>query len=669
MSDMFETAARRARTGDLSVAELIGTADGLPGVLARALYRDWITHNAAHPMRYAVLFNYGVCAGAAGELQEAASAYDAAIVANPAFLAARINLGSVQERLGARDVALARWYEVVQAPSALNADTLAWKVAAWKQIGRVLEAARCEQPAEDALCQGLSLDPHQPDAIQHWIALRQAQCRWPVIEPFAGLTRGMLMRSMSPLSLAAYADDPVLQLANAHRSYLQEAPHAGACTVGVWPAPDTPRQRLRIGYLSSDLREHAVGFLTCGMFAHHDRSRAEIFAYYTGPDSTDATQARIRGTVDHWRQVSTLTDTQAAAMIVADGIDILVDLNGYTRDARTRLLALRPAPVIVNWLGYPGSMGTPHHHYIIADRHVIPPQDERYYSERVVRLPCYQPNDRLRVVEAATPTRADCGLPDDATVYCCFNGANKITAPVFARWMRILEAVDGSVLWLLATNAATNARLRDQAALAGIDPARLVFAGRLPTPEHLARYRLADLFLDTSPYGAHTTASDALWMGVPVLTFTGRGFAARVCASLVHAAGLSELVAETPDGYERAAVALGRDPARLRALSARLADTRASCTLFDTAKLVRHLEALFAQMWAAHCRGATPVPQLGNLPLYHEIGCDRTDDRTDPAAWYRACLAYRHAVSPVPADALLWQAADADSQPAALLAA
>ncbi len=638
----------------LSVAALISAAEHLPRHQARAAYADWTAANAAHPLCYAMLFNLGVCAGEDGALHEAASAYERAIAANGAFLAARINLGSVQERLGARDAALAQWYQVANAPVALTADTLGWKVAAWKQIGRVLEAARCEQPAEDALREGLTLDPHQPDAIQHWIALRQAQCRWPVIEPFAGLTRATLMRAVSPLSLAALLDDPVLQLANAHRSGLREAALPGVCIVGDWPPSEPSLRRLRIGYLSSDLRDHAVGFLTCGLFAHHDRAAHEVFAYYTGPAATDATQARIRATVDTWRDVAALTDRQAAALIVADGIDILVDLNGYTRDARTKLVALRPAPVIVNWLGYPGSMATPHHHYIIADAHVIPPDSERHYSERVLRLPCYQPNDRLRQVAADTPTRAACGLPDEAVVYCCFNGANKITEPVYARWMRILHGVPGSVLWLLATNDATSARLRAAAHQAGVDPARLVFAERQATPAHLARYRLADLFLDTSPYGAHTTASDALWMGLPVLTVAGRSFAARVCASLVHAAGLHGLVCNTPDAYERQAIRIGRDAASRAALRAVLQAGRDTCTLFDTAGLVRHLEGLYAQMWAAHLQGATPVPQLANLHVYHEIGCEMAPHDAGLEARYQAELAYRDAVSPLLPDALLW---------------
>jgi predicted O-linked N-acetylglucosamine transferase (SPINDLY family) len=287
-------------------------------------------------------------------------------------------------------------------------------------------------------------------------------------------------------------------------------------TVGRWIPPETPRSgRLRIGYVSSDLREHAVGFLTAEIFELHDRDAVEVFAYYTGPNMTDATRARIEATVDHWTDISGLGDAEAARRIVHDEIDILVDVNGYTKDGRTKLFARRPAPIIVNWLGFPGTMGTPHHNYIVADDRVIPKEFEKYYTEKVLRLPCYQSNDRRRVVAEHRPSRAEAGLPEDAFVYCCFNGPQKITRSTFGRWMTILKGVPNSVLWLLSSNALTDERLRQLAAQHDVAPERLIFAPKLRNEYHLARYPLADLFLDSAPYGAHTTASDALWMGVP----------------------------------------------------------------------------------------------------------------------------------------------------------
>jgi len=305
-------------------------------------------------------------------------------------------------------------------------------------------------------------------------------------------------------------------------------------------------------------------------------------------------------------------------------------------------------------------MGTPHHNYIIADDYVIPDGHEAYYSERVLRLPCYQPNDRKRIVADERPSRADAGLPDDAFVFCCFNGTQKISRFTFDRWMEILRRVPHAVLWLLTGGEAIDAALRQHAADRGVAPDRLIFAPKLRNPLHLARYPLADLFLDTAPYGAHTTASDALWMGVPMLTVGGRGFASRVCGSLVRAAGLPELVFDRFDDYVAAAVRLGHDRAAVQALKERLAAGRERCTLFDTPALVQRLEGLYAEMWRAYLQDRLPEPDLANLGIYHEIGCEIDDDALelqsadDYETRYLAALGYRDAVSPLPADGRFW---------------
>ncbi len=660
-----------AANASLSIVDLIGAAEGLQkrgaGERARALYRVWIAHNDAHPAIYAVLFNYGVLCADAGDHAEALAAYQNALARNRDFLAARINAGSVRERMGDAKGAVGEWFAAAQAVVPANGETLAWKIAAWKQAGRALEAGRCEDVAETALRACLELDPGQRDALQHWIALRQTQCKWPPLEPFGRLGRADILRGISPLSLAAAVDDPLLQLANAHRYYTQDvappAQESAPMTAGFWPPPEQSEPRpLRIGYLSSDLRDHAVGFLSAEIFAHHDRARVESFAYFSGPAADDATGRRIRATVDRWTDITSLSDRAAAAAIVRDGIDILVDLNGYTKDGRTRLVALKPAPVIVNWLGYPGTMGSPHHHYLIADPVIVPRGDEIFFSEKVLRLPCYQPNDRQRITAPETPGRGACGLPENAVVYCCFNGHNKITAPVFARWMAILRAVPDSVLWLLDGSAETMSRLRAGATAQGVAAERLVFAGRMRTPDHVARYRIADLFLDTSPYGAHTTASDALWAGLPIITFLGKCFAARVCGSLVRAAGLPELVCDTPDQYVGEAIRIGLDADLRHALKQRLRLQRQSCLLFDTAKLVRHLEDLYAQMWQEYCRGALPVADLTNLPLYADIGGTAPEGLTpgELRGWYETQLAYRDSVAKLPPDTRIWPAGAAE---------
>lgn len=667
-------AAPQAVPQPFGPAELLATVEVLSAARQTArvieIYRSWIAQNPAHPSLHLILFNFGVVLSAAGDLDGAKEAFLAAIERNQDFLPPHINLGSVLERMGVADQAVMRWYHVVNKLAAVDANAIAYKTTALKQISRMLETARLDENAEGALRLSLDIHPHQREPLQHWIWLRQGLCKWPVLEPWAEVTRKLLMQGFYPLSLAAYADDPLFQLGTAHHHSKVDVGRPAVGVAGDWPVPESAgRRKLRIGYVSSDLRGHAVGYLTTEIYELHDRKKVEVFAYYCGIRPEDATKERIRATVDHWVEITDLDDHQAARRIIDDGIDILVDLNGYSKDGRTQLFALRPAPIIVNWLGYPGTMGSPYHHYIIADDYIIPRDHEIYYSEKVLRLPCYQPNDRRRVIAAERPSRRDAGLPEDATVYCCFNGTQKITGVVFECWMTILSRVPDSVVWLLAASDETQQRLRQRAEQRGIAPERLVFAGRKANHEHLARFALADVLLDTWPYGAHTTASDALWMGVPVLTVSGRGFASRVCGSLVRAAGLGELVCDSFEQYVDRAVTLGQNRSTLRSYRNRLIANRDRCTLFDTPALVRKLETLYAEMWDDYRRGALPVPNLTNLEVYHEIGCELDVEAmgllpvADYHERYRVALAYRDSVSPLPADGRLWLGANATAAP------
>jgi len=648
----------------MSIAELIGTAEGHARAgrpaEAEALYRDWLAGHADSPFRHAVLFNLAVVLSGIGAVQDAAGALQEAVDARPDFLPARINLGVMLERLGAADQAYAHWTHVTEALAPVTGEAVGNKAAALKLSASLLEGRKMLAQAEAALRQMIELGQHPGDVVQHWIALRQRQCTWPLLEKVGPFDAAALKRRMAPLSLANYADDPLLQLAGAAAYAREEVGRPAPGSIARHPAPRARGGRLRIGYLSSDLRDHAIGYLTADMFYRHDRDAFEVFLYYCGIAGEDATKARIRDSAEHWVDITPLDDDAALALMLRDGIDILVDINGHTRSARTRLLARRPAPVIVNWLGFAGTMGTPYHHYIIADPTIIPEGSEIYYTERVLRLPCYQPNDRARLV-AKAPTRAECGLPEDATVFCSFNGAQKITPFVFARWMEILRAVPGSVLWLLQGAEAVDTRQHGLAEAAGIDPARLVFAPFAPNAQHIARYALADLFLDTTPYGAHTTASDALWMGVPILTMPGRGFASRVCASLVRAAGIPGLVCATPAEYTARAIALGQDRLRLAMYSDQLLASRNTSLLFDTARFTREMEALFRRIWAEACAGRLPVPDLTNLDTYLDIGAALDHDSveftniTDYHERYRVGLAERHDHAPLPWDDRVWR--------------
>ncbi|HEX7452854.1 MAG TPA: hypothetical protein VF294_11230 [Polyangiaceae bacterium] len=652
----------RPSAQELSVPDLIRAVEVLKqGGQAQAvptMYASWIEHNESHTLLYAVLFNYAVTLSDAEQLEAARQCLERAIALNADFIPAYINLGRIQERLGNVPGALSQWSLALARMSAVTGTAITHKTTTLNQSARALEAADQDEAAEQMLRHSLELDSTQREAVQHLIALRQRQCEWPAVLPSERVELRTLIAGLSPLSAAALTDDPLLQLAIAcHYNKLdvgdpQEKP--------AKRAPITaPSGRLRVGYLSSDLREHAVGYLMTEVFGLHDRGKVEVFAYYCGPEAKDPLHEHFKSTADHFTSITSLDDATAARRIADDGVQILVDLNGYTREARLKLVAQRPAPVIVNWLGFPGTMASPYHHYLIADDFIVPESHELYYSEKVLRLPCYQPSLRARTVAQHTPTRSEVGLPENATVFCCFNGVHKIHPFTFDRWLSILARVPGSVLWLLGSSDATNERLRVYAAQRGIAKERLVYAQKLTNPFHLARYGLADLFLDTTPYGAHTTASDALWSGVPVLTLSGRSFASRVCGSLVRAAGIPELVCESADEFVTRAVRYGNDRASLAPLRERLRAGRDSCTLFDMPSLVRHLEALYAEMRRAHETGTLPRPDLKNLDVYLEAGQNQQPDAVDlqTLADYRGFwlekLAQRHQHRPIDADSRL----------------
>lgn len=669
--EVFMSAVKALTEGRLSLQDVFGTAETLTRSgnidLTLQLYRLWIALNPEHPLLYAAYFNQAVTFTATGRPDLAREALEAAVERNPDFHAAYINLGAAFEALGSAEGAVESWNRLLTRLGSVNGAASRLKVTALKQIARVMEDRGQHGSAEDVLRQCLELDNSQREAAEHLLASRMLQCRWPVVTSTDGVDRSVLMRGFSPLSLACYADDPLLHLASAWdhcvRNYGTSLPRMQPIT----PAERADRTRLRIGYLSSDLKAHAVGYLIAEVFGLHDREKVEIFAYYCGPDGEDPLKARIRGDFDHWLDISRMPDPAAAERIRADGIDILVDLNGHTKGARTRLVAMRPAPVNVNWLGYPGTMGTPYHHYIIADEWIIPPGREMYCSEKVMRLPCYQSNDSKRTVAAEPPSRASVGLPEAGTVFCCFNSQQKITKIMFERWMRILHGVPGSVLWLLEAGAEVQERLQQHAQSCGIARERIIFARRMASPDHLARMTLADLFLDTFPYGAHTTASDALWMSVPMLNLSGHSFASRVGGSLLRSAGLPELVCTSPEDYERMAVELGNDRPRLAAYRDQLKAAKPTAPMFDTRLLVSRLEDLYAEMWADFQAGRLHRPDLRNLDIYLEAGIAHDPEATDFApepeyfGRWKTALAARHFLYPLPADSRMWTETDAET--------
>jgi predicted O-linked N-acetylglucosamine transferase (SPINDLY family) len=360
-----------------------------------------------------------------------------------------------------------------------------------------------------------------------------------------------------------------------------------------------------VAYLSADFHTHATAFLIAELFERHDRTRFEVLGVGFDRDDQSNIRRRLVASFDRFHDMRTQSDLGAARLLYDLEVDIAVDLKGYTQDCRPEILSHRPAPVQVSYLGYPGTMAD-FIDYIIADATVLPFDQEAFYSEKIVHLPeTYQVNDRQRRIAERAPTRQEAGLPD-GFVFCCFNNNHKITPTIFDVWMRLLKAVPDSALWLLADNAAAEANLRREAQVRDIAPERLVFAGRQKLDDHLARHRLADLFLDTLPYNAHTTASDALWAGLPVLTCQGQAFAGRVAASLLKAVGLDELVTHSLVDYEAAALRLAHDRLHLGELRMRLGQQRTTSALFDTDRFCGHLEAAYVTMDEIRRRGGHP---------------------------------------------------------------
>ena len=588
-------------------AEARRAAGDLVGTIAH--YRIWLAEHEQHPLAHVALFNLGVAFGALPDPVGAEAVYRQAIARQPGFVEAHLNLGSQLEAQGRRPEAIAVWRALL-ASGQLDEPTRAGLLRhLLNNLGRALEIEREFEDAERMLTRSLQADPAQPDVLQHWVHLRQRQCHWPVHAPFDRVTLAALVRATSPLAMLASSEEPALQLyrADVHLrdKVLPTLPADVQTTAGLAMAmrprraaltADGQPTKLRIGYLSSDFCQHAVALLMVELFERHDPERVEITAFSWSREDGSAVRRRIQHAVHAYVPIGALDDAAAARVIRDRGIDVLIDLQGLTSGARPGILAWRPAPVQATWLGFPGTTGMPFIDYVIADRFVLPESLTPYFAEKPLYLThCFQPSDSTRVVGPA-PSRAEVGLPADGFVFCSFNNNYKFDAPVFDRWMRILAAVPGSVLWLLADNRWAEANLRREASARGIDPARLIFAPRIAPDQYLARYRTADLFLDTWPFNAGATASDALWAGLPLLTCPGRTFASRMAGSLLNTLGLPELIASDPDDYEARAIHFGREPAELFRLRKRLAVARNASPLFDITALARDLEAKLAAL-------------------------------------------------------------------------
>ncbi len=531
--------------------------------------------------------------------EDAVASYDIALGLKPQYAEAYAGRGLALQKLRRHAAALASYNKAI----ALNPR----HAEAYNNLGNLLVELKNYDEAITAYATVMAIKPDYEFAFGTWLHTRMKICDWFDLDA----SIAQLARKVD----AGEKVSPPFPLLSMPTSPEQQRKGAAIWSTSMFP-PDAPpppiarrppRSPVRVGYFSADFFNHATSWLIAGLFEKHDRSKVESFAISFGPARSDEMVKRLTAGVDRFLDVGNRSDLEVASLSRSLEIDIAIDLKGFTTDSRTGIFAARAAPIQVNYLGYPGTMASEHFDYLIADEIVVPRVDRKYYPEKIVYMPdSYQVNDSQRVISDRVFDRAECGLPANGVVYCCFNNNYKIMPETFESWTNILRQVDSSVLWLFADNPRAASNLRHEAEARGISAERLVFAERMPLADHLARHRVADLFLDTAPYNAHTTASDALWAGLPVLTRAGQTFAGRVAASLLSAVRLPELITFSVPAYEAMAIDLGRRPERLARLKQELARRRLTAPLFDTVRFARNMEAAYAAMYDRHQAGLPP---------------------------------------------------------------
>jgi protein O-GlcNAc transferase len=545
------------------------------------------------------------------QLESAAACFQKPPQFRPNSPGALCGLGNLCEMKGAFTEAAACYHKAIALRSTYPPAHRGLGVALLRQgrLAKAIAALRTAVSLEPASAEALSL-------LQH--AMRHA-CAWDELDDLSRRLIHMVRTDsgcVNPFAFLCVDSSPKEQLLCSRHWAAAKAPAPRGQTQ-KFDRRAYAQKHITVGYLSADFHEHATMRLLSGLFCQHDRARFRILGYSFGPDDGSSTRKQVVRSFDRFIDISNASHEEAALRIRQDGVAILLDLKGYTACARPQILALRPAPIQVSYLGYPGTMGMPAIDYAFVDRYVVPPEHQSAFSEQLVYLPnSYQANVTARKASSPRPSRRDCGLPETGFVFCCFNASYKLTPKVFDIWTRLLLGVEGSTLWLLHSNALATANLKREANARGISSRRLVFAPELPNPEHLARLPLADLYLDTFPYNSHTLASDALWAGCPLVTCSGQTFASRVARSLLHAVGLPELVCSSLEEYECLALELARNPKRLHAIRRRLQNARRSAPLFDSQRFTRKLESAFETMWDIFKKGERPhsfhVPPAGS---------------------------------------------------------
>jgi len=591
-------AARKMAPRDFDILHMLGIAYSASGrhTEAENLLRRATEINPTSAQAH---LNYGIALKSLDKYALALNHQQRAVRLAPDDANINYNLGNTLRDMGKGEEAILAYEQVLRIQpdheNALNNLSILCS-----EIGKFQKAAECVQKLLDS---GSTL----PNLLGNLRHLKSQYCDWDSFEEdctriFEGVRQDLPIAT--PFSLLPLPADAGLQKRCAENSMRK---HFSPLPAPMYKNRAPQHERLRIAYFSSDFRQHAISYLLAEVLEKHDRTRFEVFAFSLGDPRPCPMRDRIAAGVEHFLDVSEMDAGEIAHLACQHEVDIAIDLNGHTKSARTEIFALRCAPIQINYLGYPGTMGAEFMDYIVADTVLVPPGTEERYTEKVLRLPgTYQPNDSRRVVAPDTPARASLGLPENGFVFCCFNNNFKITPDIFSIWMDLLKRVDNSVLWLFEDTAEAAAQLRQNAAQHGLDPQRLIFAGRVPQPEHLARQKQADLFLDTLYYNAHTTASDALWVGLPVLTCPGQTFASRVAASLLTAAGVEELICQDTDDYLRKAESFARNPAALQNIRQHLELNRQTCSLFDSAFYTRNMESALAQVWQRHLQGLPP---------------------------------------------------------------
>jgi len=563
---------------------------------AEAAYRRALELNSSFIEAY---YNLGNTLQKLGGLHESEALYRRALELKPDFVEVHNGLGNILSGLNRQSEAEASYRRALQIrPGYAEANS---------NLGNILQVMGRPDEAEVYYRQVLEINPDYAFTFGRYLHSKMHCCNWEGIDDtFRELLGGIdADKAVStPFTLLAIPSTPAQQKRCAEIYIREKHTKVSAYSnINIRYSHD----KIRLAYVSADFREHAVGQLIAGVFEQHDKSRFEIIAISLCLDDQSRLRARMLKAFDKFVDANQMEAVQIAQMMRDMEIDIAVDLGGHTSNSRTDIFALRPAPLQVNYLGYTGTMGADYMDYILADRHVIPESDRAFYSEKVAYLPdTFQANDAHKTMSERQFTRSEAGLPDEGFVFCCFNNNFKITPIVFDIWMQILKQAEGSVLWLLESNVQAAHNLQNEAMKRGIAPERLVFAKRMDLPDHLARHRLADLFLDTFFYNAATTASDALRVGLPVLTYLGDTFVGRVAASLLNAIGLPELITYSHEEYKTLAIELATNPGKLARIKQKLARNRTTHPLFDTKLFTRHIEDAYTRMWKRHQESLLP---------------------------------------------------------------